>query len=112
MTWQAMYDNIYDSFIATDASLSSSSGKTVNVRVTDETKGTVIPGGPGQVETIRPTCRVRALDLVSASIDVADLPDGGITLNGQSWIIKATQMRPSPEGELAGEVMLILMSES
>jgi len=109
MTWQAMYDNIYSSFIATDAVLSSS-GKTINVRATDETKGTVIPGGPGQVETIRPTCRVRMSEL--AGIDVGDLPDGSLTMNGQSWIIKATQMRPSPEGELAGEVMLILMSES
>ena len=112
MTWQAMYDNIYSSFISSDASLSSSSGKTINVRVTDETKGTVIPGGPGQVETIRPTCRVRAADLVAAAIDVADLPDSNITFNGQTWTVKATQMRPSPEGELAGEVMLILMSES
>ena len=109
MTWQTMYDNIYDSFIATDAVLASSSGKTINVRITDETKGMVIPGGPGQVETIRPTCRVRASEI--AGIDVGDLPDGTVSFNGQTWIIKATQMRPSPEGELAGEVMMILMAE-
>jgi hypothetical protein len=109
MTWQTMYDNIYDSFIATDAILASSSGKILNVRVTDETKGAVIPGSPGQVETIRPTCRVRSSEI--AGIDMGDLPDGTIAFNGQTWIIKATQMRPSPEGELAGEVMLILMAE-
>jgi hypothetical protein len=109
MTWQSMYNSIYDSFIATDANLTSSSGKSINVRVTDETKGTVIPGGPGHVETISPTCRVRGSEIVG--INVADLPDGTVTLNGQTWVIKATQMRPSPEGELAGEVMMILMAE-
>jgi hypothetical protein len=111
MTWQTMYDNIYDSFIATDAMLVSSSGKTIKVRATDETKGTVIPGAPGQVETVRPTCRVRLSELDVAGIDVGDLPDGSISFNNQSWIIKATQMRPSPEGELAGEIMMILMAE-
>lgn len=110
--WQGdLYDMIYRSPIAVDAMLESSAGVTASIRVCDETKGTAIAGGPGQAESVRPTCRVRANEILANGIAFADLPDSSVTFNGQTWRVKATQIQPSPAGESAGEIMLILLND-
>jgi hypothetical protein len=50
--------------------------------------------------------------LEQIGIPVADLPEGQITLNGQTWRIKTYQPMPSPGGEADGEIMLILLFEA
>lgn len=110
--WQtSLYDPLYQSPIAVNAEFESASGTTAVMRITDETKGTPISGGPGVVETVRPTCRVRAAELVAKGITASDLPDSTITFNGRTWRVKASRMVPSPMGEDAGEVMLILLND-
>jgi hypothetical protein len=42
---------------------------------------------------------------------VADLLEGELIVNGETWRIKSTRLRPSPTGEYLGEVMLILLME-
>lgn len=111
--WQNMlFDNIYRSPIAVNAQFTAASGGAATLRVTDETKGLAVLGGPGQAESVRPVCRVRASELAANNIALADLPDSSILINGQSWTVKATRKAPSPTGEDGGEIMLILLSES
>lgn len=109
--WQQMFDGIYLSPIAVDAAFTSAGGASVTLRACDETKGTPISGGPGQAESVRPTCRIRAAELAAAGITMADLPDSNIVLNGTTWRVKASRIMPSPMGEAAGEIMLILLND-
>lgn len=58
------------------------------------------------VMTVIPAAKVRAIDL--AGIDLADLRDATIALNGKTWTIMDHQLEPVTTGEGGGEVRLIL----
>lgn len=64
--------------------------------------------GPVEVETVRPSARIRAVDLADLGLVVGQLDDAAIELNGKSWTIIAHRMLPSPSGEADGEVALML----
>lgn len=106
-----LYNPIYNSFLCSDATLFSDAGTTASVRVFDATTGIPIPDARTQIETVRPVCFVRAAELASKNIELADLPESLITFNGNTWRIKANRAIPSPSGEADGEIMLILLSE-
>ncbi len=109
--WQAsMYDPIY-SVLGVSATVASAGGQSATVTAVDKTAGILIPDARTQIDTIRPVALVRTRELQTASILVSDLPEGTITLNGATWRIKSYQPRPSPLGELDGEIMLILLYE-
>ncbi len=111
--WQAnLYDPVYNSPIGVPASIASSGGQSGSIRAIDETAGILLPDARTQIDTIRPVAKVRARELEALGITVADLPEGTLTLNGQTWRIKSYQPRPSPEGEGDGEIMLILLFEA
>lgn len=111
MDYQAnLYDPIY-SVLGVSASVSSAGGQSATVTAVDKTAGILIPDARTQIDTIRPVAMVRTRELEGAGILVADLPEGSITLNGGTWRIKSYQPRPSPLGELDGEIMLILLYE-
>jgi hypothetical protein len=52
------------------------------------------------------------IELTEKGVLLADLDEGSIALNGKPWRIKTHLLKPSPEGELAGEVYLILIEEN
>lgn len=109
--WQAdHYDPIYNT-LGVPATLASAGGQSASVTAIDKTSGVSIPDSRTQIETVRPVARVRARELQSVGIIVSDLPEGQITLNGQTWRIKSYRPRPSPGGENDGEVDLILLVE-
>lgn len=110
MDYQALlYNPIYNT-LAVAATLVTATGVTASVKVKDETKGVAV-ADKTLIETVKPGCFVRAAELASNGIARADLTDGSITFNGSSWRIKATQPKPSPNGEADGEYLLILLSE-
>lgn len=100
-----LYTPVYDTWGVPATGLGST------VTVLDRTAGISIPDSRTQIETVRPVALVRAAELAAAGISVDDLVDNQITFNGQTWRIKAYRPVPSPEGETAGEVMLMLLSE-
>ncbi len=110
--WQVnLLDKIYNSPIGVSATLASAGGQSATVTVVDKTLGVSIPDARTQIETIRPTTKVRARELETAGIAVSDLPEGSITFNGAIWRIKSYRPIPSPEGEADGEIELILLFE-
>lgn len=111
MDWQAsMYDPVYNA-LGVSATLASAGGQSGTLTAVDKTAGILIPDARTQIDTIRPVALVRARELEAAGILVSDLPEGTITLNGATWRIKSYQPRPSPQGEVDGEIMLILLFE-
>ena len=110
--WQGdHYDPIYAT-LGVPATLTSAGGQSGDLTAIDKTIGIPIPDGRTQIETVRPVARVRARELIDAGVDVSDLPEGEITLNGQTWRIKSYRPMPSPTGEREGEIMLILLLET
>ena len=110
MDYQALlYSPIYVSLGVT-AELVTSAGTSATVTVLDKTTGIDV-GTDTIVETIKPACIVRAAELSDNDITRTDLPEGQITFNGNTWRIKSTQPKPSPNGESDGEYILFLLNE-
>lgn len=102
-----LYDPLYNSALGSEAILNGSTTLTV----VDRTEGVGITDARTQIETVRPVCFVRARELATRGIAVADLPEALISFNGNIWRVKAYRVIPSPYGESDGQVMLILLSE-
>lgn len=104
--WSDALDDIYASEVATDGVLSV---LTESVRVIDKTVGVdLMPLGQAKVPTIVPAACIRRSTLVEAGIALSTLINATITLNGVSWKIANHAYRARPDGELGGELLLIL----
>lgn len=105
--WSDGLDAIYDSDIATDGVFSF---LTESVRVIDKTAGVDLSLiGAASMPTVAPAACVRRSTLTDAGItNLADLINATVTLNGATWKITNHHYRPQPDGELAGEVWLVL----
>jgi hypothetical protein len=109
--WDVHYDALYASPLAVDAVLTVDCGEVpIAIRAIDKTAGIVTGSSGGrfnaEVETISPAAAVRAGDL--ANIDKADLHGALLEMNGKTWTVENHTFRPSPTGEGAGEILLIL----
>jgi len=61
------------------------------------------------VSSVRSAADVRVSELAALNISREDdLDQAEITFNGKTWTILATLPRPTPDGESAGEIRLIL----
>lgn len=118
--WSEAISAVYDSPIAVDATLAPGSGAAAfSIRAMDKTSGVVFGGGDAfstdfnsAIETILPVAVVSMAALTAAGITADDLDGGTITLDGKAWNVKAHRLKPSPDGELKGEVILILSDEA
>ncbi len=116
--WDIHYDALYASPIAVDAVLTIACGDVpMALRAIDKTMGVELGGAKDQrnrfsseVETVEPGATVRAADLTG--IDLADLRDASLEINGKTWIVRNHRMRPSPTGEGTGEVLLLLAEKA
>lgn len=109
--FQRMLDAKYRR-LATACVLTLSSDPPQTVRAIDITSGHVVAGAQIETATIAPAAAVRMSELAQKSIAVATLQDGQILMNGKTWRIMSHELRPTPEGEAAGEVYLILADAS
>lgn len=112
--WADNLSSVYASPIAVDATLEAGSGgDAFAIRAMDKTSGMILDVGDAEVQSILPVAviLVQALTAEGLTAD-ADLDGGTITLDGKRWTIKSHSLKPSPEGELRGEVVLILSDEA
>ena len=72
----------------------------------------IAEGGDLSVTTIAPVCAVRVVELTDKGIVLTQLKGARITFNGKSWRVENRQTRPSPAGEMIGEVFLILTEDN
>lgn len=69
-------------------------------------------GGPLDLETMRPAASARAVDLVSAGLDVNLMDQAVVVINSVSWTINAWRQIPTPNGTGDGEVIFLLEGSS
>ena len=94
---------VYDTFAR--SAVLTIGPETYDVEVIDNTKGvSVEEAGLVGVQTIRPAVDVRRTTLLLHDINLDDLVDGQLDLDGLTWRIKSFI-------ENAGEVRLILMQD-
>lgn len=113
LDYAILLDPIYSS-IGVAATIIPRSGPTKSVEVTvlDKTIGVAIPspdGGSVELDTFAPSAMVRVAELTEKLVDVKNLDDGRIIMNGKFWRVKATRHRPTPDG--VGEVAMILTED-
>jgi|HubBroStandDraft_5_1064220.scaffolds.fasta_scaffold768054_1 hypothetical protein len=109
-----LYDPVYVALgVPAVLTLNDSAGTTANITVIDATSGIASdergPGGAFGLQTIRPVAYVRATELNTNAITPYELEDASIVFNANTWRIESHQPKPSPGGEAAGEIMLILI---
>jgi hypothetical protein len=82
------------------------------VTAIDKTAGVeVATSGSFDVLTIKPAAAVRVRELAALGVALADLDESTLSLNGRLWRVRSHMLKPSPKGELEGEVFLILSDE-
>lgn len=77
------------------------------IRVMDKSAGVSLLG-PVEVETVKPTAAIRANELIAFGLSLDDLDRQFISFNSKNWMITSTKGIPSPNGELDGEIYLML----
>lgn len=101
----ASLDAIY-TVLGVEATLSL---MTETITAIDKTSGIELsPGGEGLLQTLAPAAAIRVADLTANGLVADDLVGETITLNSVSWKIINHQSKPTPRGEAAGELYLIL----
>lgn len=112
--WSDMLDRIYESEIGVSATLTAGTGTGadgLSVTVIDKTSGLEI-SDQENLQTIRPAAIVRMAELTAAGIAHSELDSGSLALAAKTWRIHSHFLKPNPDGELKGEVVLLLMDES
>jgi hypothetical protein len=111
--WQdSLLDPIYESPIATDATLIRTTGEHHVLRAIDYTDGASVPTHAFiDMQTQRPSAFVRESEVTSFGI--TNLKEyfykGEFIINGKRWRIKSFQFAREPVGP--GEIMLLLADE-
>ena len=112
--WSDMLDRIYESEIGVSATLTAGTGTGadgLSVTVIDKTSGLQI-NEQDNLQTIRPAASVRMAELTAAGISHAELDGGSLALADKTWRIHSHFLTPTPDGEIKGQVVLLLMDES
>ncbi len=107
-----LYDPIY-AVLGVSVLLSPVEGEPgILVTAIDKTSGIEVAGGGAfDVITIKPAAAVRMRELATLGVALVDLDDSTLSLNGRLWRVRSHMLKPSPNGELEGEVFLILSDE-
>ena len=112
--WSDMLDRIYESEIGVSATLTAGTGTGatgLSVTAIDKTSGLEI-SDEENLQTIRPAASVRMAELTAAGIVHSELDGGSLAISGKTWRIHSHFLTPTPDGELKGQVVLLLMDES
>jgi len=105
-----MLDRIYaDPNFAVSATVTlGSPAETLTLAVIDQTRGVALDLDGVGVNTIVPAAAVQASALADAGVSAADLDDATLALAGFDWRVVAVRPIPGPDGEAAGEYLLLL----
>ncbi len=112
--WRAHYDKIYDTLGVDVTIIVITTGFSYELTGLDKTAGVEVGGGSpsfggNQVATVKPACVVRTYELTELGVPLEDLEGSVLEMNGKTWRIEARLPRPSPTGEVDGEVYLFLI---
>lgn|SRR5574341_251499 len=83
-----------------------------SITVIDRTKGIELPHGRMEVQTVVPAAKLRMTELTGRGLAIDDLDGSRLTFNGKTWTIRSFIPAPTPQGEAAGELWLILGDET
>lgn len=107
--WSENLDNSYLAF-AVDATLTVGTA-VMPIRAIDKTQGLEV-SEQNNLQTIRPAACLRMSQLLELGIQHPDLVGGSLELNDKVWRIHSHLLRPTPDGELKGEVIVFLLDET
>ncbi|HMF50555.1 MAG TPA: hypothetical protein VK603_18015 [Candidatus Saccharimonadales bacterium] len=110
----ALFDPIYLALGVQAIVTPGATSTPVEMLAMDQTAGIIVTEGKLGIQAIKPACSLRARELTANNLQPSDLKDGTITLwpdtaDEQTWRIENYSIKPSPTGNLAGEVQLILI---
>lgn len=112
MNWTALALDAPYKLMGVDARLHPSTGKASAVlRVLDKTRGASVAFQMLSVETLGPAARVRAKELAEQSLEMTDLDEARLDMNGTTWRVESCRPLPTPGGEADGEVLMLLVKE-
>jgi hypothetical protein len=111
--WAAHYDPLYDAFgVNATLTLAENNVAYTGLKVIDKTIGMDFTiGGDVSMMSTKPACVVRVAELTANGIALNKLGGSRIVFNNKTWRIENRSPRPSPAGEMAGEVSLILIED-
>lgn len=76
--------------------------------VLDKTGGIAIEGDGPDVQTILPAAVIRVAELTAKGVTARQVIRAILEFNGKRWRVKTYRPKPSPKGELDGELFLLL----
>lgn len=109
--WAPYYDPFYIAFgVSATLTLAEDNVVYSGLTVIDKTQGVeAVVGGDVTMMTIKPACVIRTAELSANGIALSKLGGSTIAFNGKTWRIENRLPRPSPDGEMAGELYLIVI---
>lgn len=119
MDYDPMYDAVYAHYgVEAVLTMPETDGAVLEFTAIDITGGVSVGGAHGnvtaggfrsEIDTLEPAASVRAADLTD--IDLEDLPEATLLINGKTWKVRGSAPKPSPNGEASGEVYLWLTEQ-
>lgn len=104
-----LYRPIYDDpAFGTDISFTLTDLSEFPLRGLDKTVGVEVAGSTLEIGTVRPACVILMVDLVAEGFSPEDLMNAIVSFNGGQWRVVNYFAKPSPLGDLDGELYLIL----
>jgi hypothetical protein len=107
----ALLDPIYNT-VGVPAVLTLFDGQEfTDLTVLDKSAGVDNGDGGVTVQTMVPAAVIRASELVANSIERTQLQNAVLEMNSTTWTVTSFKPKPSPKGELDGEVILFLKAK-
>ena len=109
MDYQSLlYGPVYATLgVEATLTLDATDAEPVTLTVLDKTAGVEL-GDKITISTILPAATVRVSELASNGVSIASLRLAMITFGGKDWAVMRHEYRPSPNGEVDGEILLVL----
>lgn len=105
----ALYDPIYETLGVPGVLTLRDDRAFSTITFMDKTTGVEI--GTNENPVIEPAACVRRSELTALQIRPDDLKDATLLMNGFEWKVRRHALRPSPNGELQGELYLLLSGQ-
>ena len=106
---ELLYAPVHEGFAVTALLTPGSCVDPVTIEAIDRTSGIAVSlSGDSEVQTILPAAAVRMTQITALGLIPDELDKGTLEFNGKIWTIDSHMLDPSPEGDLKGEVLLIL----
>jgi len=110
--WPTHLDTVYAVLGVAAVLTPANTDPPVDLVVIDKTAGIDVDiGGSVAMPTIKPACAVRVADLTGHGISLDEIKGSLIAFNAASWLVEGKMFRPSPLGEMEGEVYLLLIED-